>query len=67
MQWNMVFRKRKGLNETEISNFFYSLPKLVRPDYMRLDNKKALELMTSSDVTIEDIMYDVSFRMKNIT
>lgn len=49
------------MSEKEILTFFSSLPKLVRPDYIDADNRRALELMTSSEVTIEDIMYDVSY------
>ncbi|XP_031787058.1 sodium channel protein Nach [Nasonia vitripennis] len=51
--------RRKGLSEKEIVTFFASLPKLVRPDYIDADNRRALELMTSPEVTIEDIMYDM--------
>ncbi|CAB0036996.1 unnamed protein product [Trichogramma brassicae] len=53
-------RRKKGLNDTEVLNFFLSLPKLIRPDFILYDNRRAIDFLASENVTIEDIMYNVS-------
>ncbi|KAL7302568.1 hypothetical protein TKK_0005203 [Trichogramma kaykai] len=51
--------RRKGLNDTEVLNFFLSLPKLIRPDFILYDNRRAIDFLASENVTIEDIMYNM--------
>ncbi|XP_023247579.1 sodium channel protein Nach-like [Copidosoma floridanum] len=51
--------KQKGLNNTEILNFFTSLPQLVRPNLLKLDNKRALEFLALEGISIEDVMYEM--------
>ncbi|XP_048509629.1 uncharacterized protein LOC105687428 [Athalia rosae] len=46
-----------GLNDTEIENFFQSLPKLIRPEYISVDVAPGMAALAALGLSIEDLMH----------
>ncbi|XP_058804612.1 pickpocket protein 28-like, partial [Phymastichus coffea] len=51
--------RQKGLTNEEIEDFFTTLPRLIRQDYVDADFSKVIQLITTAETNIEEIMSDM--------